>query len=231
MRSTLPPLKLKEDFGIDTKLEKIWSDYYMDDPNPISALYQEEVLLNSVTYLSLNPSLHPKDFKDAKRGYSPTEPYPLIDWTLTKAEYRFYQKFYNLGIEVGPWTFLDLLYIRESIQEKLNSKFKREEIKDSDKRFLISQMRLTFDILEIIQPKVVVVSNALTVRLIHNFLNELSLSQELPTEENNWIYRINGIPFITNESRYLGSRYLVHNKDRQQNLINEIERVIKITNS
>jgi hypothetical protein len=70
------------------------------------------------------------------------------------------------------------------------------------------------------------VSNALTVRLINDFLNELSLSQELPSEENKWIYRINEIPFITNESRYLGSRYLVHKQDRQQKLINEIKRVL-----
>lgn len=226
MSNTLPTLKLNIEFGIEAKLEKIWSEYYTNDPNPISALYQEEVLLNSVTYLSLNPSLHPKDFKEAKRGYSPAIPYPLIDWTLTKAEYRFYQKFYDLGIEITPWTFLDLLYVRESIQEKLNNKFKRETIQSSEKAFLISQMRLTFNILEKIQPKVVVVSNALTVRLIHDFLNELSLSQELPSEENKWVYRINGIPFITNESRYLGSRYLVHKQDRQQKLINEIRRVM-----
>jgi len=226
MNNTLPTLNLKEDFGIDTKLEKIWSDYYTDDPIPISPLYQKEVTLNTVTYLSLNPSLHPRDFEKVQRGYSPTEPYPLIDYTKDNAQKSFFNKFYDLGIEITPWTFLDLLYKRESIQEKLNNKFKREETKDSDKRFLISQMRLTFDILEKIQPKVVVVSNALTVRLIHNFLNELSLSQELPSEENRWVYRINGIPFITNESRYLGSRYLVHNKDRQQKLINEIRRVM-----
>jgi len=229
MSNTLPTLKLKEDFGIEAKLEKIWSEYYTNDPNPVSALYQEKVLLNSVTYLSLNPSLRPGTLKEDEKGYSPKYHYPLIDWTLPKAEYKFFQKFYNIGEEIKPWTFLDLLYIRESVQKKIKSKIK--SITDSEKSFLINQMRLTFDILEKIQPKVVVVSNSLTVRLIHDFLNELSLSQELPSEENKWVYRINGIPFITNESRYLGSRYHVHNKDRQQNLINEIKRVIKITNS
>lgn len=229
MSNTLPTLKLKEDFGIDTKLEKIWTDYHTDDPNPISALYQEEVLMNSVTYLSLNPSLHPRDFKDAKRGYSPTIPYPQIDWTLPKAEYKFYQKFYNLGIEVAPWTFLDLLYIRESIQEKLNAKFNPKNISEHDKTFLIDQIKLTLEIIEKIQPKVVVVSNALSVKLINAYMLELSLIQELPTQENGWIYRINGIPFITNESRYLGSRFLIRNKDKQDRLIGEIKRVLSVT--
>ena len=229
MGNTLLTLKLKEDFGIDKNLEKIWADYYMDDPNPISALYQEAVLLNSVTYLSLNPSLHPKDYNKAKKGYSPAIPYPQIDWALPKANYTFYQKFYNLGAEITPWTFLDLLYIRESIQEKLKTKFNPKNISEHDKTFLIDQIKLTLEIIEKIQPKVVVVSNALSVKLINAYMLELSLIQELPTQENGWIYRINGIPFITNESRYLGSRFLIRNKDKQDRLIGEIKRVLSVT--
>jgi hypothetical protein len=221
-------LNLKNDLQVDTKLEKIWSERYSADDMPLSPFYQEEMVKNKITFLSLNHSLLPKDRPTAKRGYYPTKPYALIDSTLDKAGYQFFQKFYDLGRQLSKnWTALDLLYERESIQQKLQIKYNPKDITASDKNFLQSQIRLTFEILEALNPIVVVVSNAWSDKLIHSNLKELNYKQELPSKENGYVYKINNIPFITNESRFLGSlqHFYRSKKDgRLEKLVNEINR-------
>lgn len=218
-------LNLKEGLNIDVELEHIWSDYYSENDNPISPLYQIELRKNAVTFLSLNPSLQPKD-REKARGFYPEDPYPLIDCEKPQADYKFFQKFYDLGKEIKPWTVLDLLYERESNQNEIEIRYKNKNLKVRDKEFLQSQIKLTFKVLKELKPSIVVVANAATDRLIHQNLSEINISQDLPNECNNFIYRINGIPFITNESKFLGSRYLEHNNERRKKLLIEIERVL-----
>lgn len=223
-------INLKNDLKVDEKLTEIWSKRYKEDTEILSALFQEEILSNEITFLSLNPSLLPNDRISAKTGFYPAVPYSLIDSNLPKAEYRFFQKFYEIGkiLEEG-WTMLDLLYERESTQEELEKKYNSKTITEVDKIFLQSQIKLTFEILEEIKPKVVVVSNAGTDRFIHNNLIDLKIKQELPSEENGFIYKLNNIPFISNESRFLGSRqhFISSKKDgRLEKLVDEIKRVV-----
>jgi hypothetical protein len=224
-------LNLKDDLQVDLKLEKIWSERYSDNDMPLSPLYQEEMIKNEITFLSLNHSLLPKDRLNAKRGNYPTKPYELIDSTQDKAGYRFFQKFYDLGNKIHEnWTILDLLYERESIQEKLQIKYNPKDITASNKKFLQSQIRLTFEILDALNPIVVVVSNAWSDKLIHSNLKELNYKQEVPSKENGYVYKINNIPFITNESRFLGSpqHFIMSKKDgRLEKLVNEINRISK----
>ena len=219
-------LNLKEKLNIDIELEHIWSDYYSENDNPISPLYQIELRKNAVTFLSLNPSLQPKDREKAKRGFYPENPYPLIDCENPQADYKFFQKFYDLGKEIKRWTVLDLLYERESNQKELEIRYANKNLKVRDKEFLQRQIKLTFNVLKELNPSIVVVTNAATDKLIHQNLTEINLSQDLPKESNNFIYRINGIPFITNESKFLGSRFLEHNDERRIKLLREIERVL-----
>jgi hypothetical protein len=184
---------------------------------------------NKITFLSLNHSLLPKDRLNAKRGFYPTKPYEMIDSTLGKAGYIFFQKFYDLGSKLAKnWTILDLLYERESIQEKLQIKYDPKNILATDKKFLQGQIMLTFEILEALNPKVVVVSNAWSDKLIHSNLKELNFKQEHPSKDNGYVYKINNIPFITNESRFLGSpqHFYRSKKDgRLEKLVNEINRI------
>lgn len=232
MSNSLPTINLKNDLSVDKKLEKIWSDYNSNsDQEQLSGLFQKDVLKNVVTYLSLNPSLQPKDRANAQKGNYPAVPYNLIDWNRPNAEYKFFQKFYDLGKEINPWTILDLLYIRESNQDELKKKFSSNSISDHNKTFVVSQMKLTFSILKELNPKVVVVTNALTVLLIKIFSQELQLKHEVPIGSNGNIYRINGIPFITNESKFLGSRIHSLNIPRRESLIKEIKRVLETTQS
>lgn len=219
-------LNLKEELNIDIELERIWSDYYSDKGKTISPLYQIELRKNAVTFLSLNPSLPPKKRKEAKRGFMPDNPYPLIDCEKPEADKIFFQKFYDLGEYFKPWTIFDLLYERESNQKEIEYRYLSKNINARDKEFLLSQMQLTFNILKKLNPIIVVVTNSATERLIHQNLTEINLTQDLPNESNNFIYRINGIPFITNESKFLGSRFFQHKEERRLKLIREIKRVL-----
>jgi hypothetical protein len=223
-------LNLKEDLQVDSKLENIWKARYNEDNEVISPLYQMEVLKNEITFLSINPSLTPKARNEATKGFYPHPPYHIIDYKKDKKdEYSFFRKFYEIGESLNqPWTMLDLLYERESTQAELEIKYNPKTINTNDKNFLINQIKLTFEILDNIKPKVVVISNAGTDKIIHNNLIDLDIKQELPSKENGFIYRLNGIPFISNESRFLGSaqHFNRSKKDgRFEKLVNEINRV------
>ena len=225
MAQEIQILNLKEDLNIEVDLKNIWKNYYQDSNEPpFSPLYQEKVRKNAVTFLSLNPSLiNPEE---AKKGYEPDIPYPMIDCCKQKADYRFFQKFYDLGKNLKSWTFLDLLYERESEQDNLLKRYKKDEMQQKDKDFLFGQIKLTFKIIEQLNPRLVIICSKAARYLIEDNIRALGLNQELPTKENNNIYRINGIPFITNESQFLGSRILSTKVDRREKLLTEIGRVM-----
>lgn len=225
-------INLKNDLNVDLKLEKIWSVRYKEKDKIIAPLYQIEILKNEVTFLSINPSLPPNGRVDATKGFYPHPPYAMIDYKREKKEiYPFFRKFYEIGEALNqPWTMLDLLYERESTQVELEIKYNPKSINECDKFFLLNQIKLTFEILENVKPKVVVISNAGSDKLIHQNLKNLNIIQELPCEENGFIYKLNGIPFISNESKFLGSpqHFNRSKKDgRLEKLVNEIKRVIK----
>lgn len=226
-------LNLKEELQVDKKLEKIWSEYFNDDIKSIAPLFQEEMIKNSVTFLSLNPSLRPNN--DAVLDFKP-QTYPIIDYKkdIRAEKIPFFYKFYEIGENVKqPWTLLDLLYERDSVQSNLELKYNPKTISEKDKKFLQSQIKLTFEILENLNPKVVVVSNSWTEKFIHANLSDLGFIQEFPNQNNNYIYRINRIPFIINESKFLGSPQWYNRSKKDENekwrikkLNNEILRVI-----
>jgi hypothetical protein len=219
-------LNLRDNLNIDNELKQIWSSYYDEGDNPISPLYQRELRKNTITFLSLNPSLHPKDKMIAKKGFDPEIPYPLIDSKKSKADYPFFQKFYDLGKDFKSWTILDLLYERESNQREIENRFAKKNLKIKEKDFLVNQMKLTFTVLKELKPSLVVVTNAATDKFIHQHLKELNLKQDLPSESNNFVYRLDEIPFIIKESKYLGSRFLERKVERREKLLKEIERVL-----
>lgn len=226
-------LNLREELQVDQKLEKIWSQYFNDEINTIAPLYQEEMIKNSATFLSLNPSLRPNN--DAVLDFKP-QTYPMIDCKkdIKVEKIPFFHKFYEIGENVKqPWALLDLLYERDSDQNNLELKYNPKTISGKDKKFLQSQIKLTFEILEKLNPKVVVVSNSGTEKFIHSNLSDLGFIQEFPNEANNFIYRINRIPFIINESKFLGSPQWYNRSKKNDNdkwriekLNNEILRVI-----
>ncbi len=218
------------------RLENIWRNYYIKSigEDCYSSLIQKELKTNVIVFMSINPSLRKKDISFAKKGYKPTpenDSYFIDSSIKLDTEDIHFTKFFEIGekVEQPHWTTMDLLYIRDTNQKNV------EEIVNTElgERFILDQMKLTFDILNEIKPKVVVVSNKGVVRLINRFGNKLELELDYPNESNGFIYRINGTPFITLESQYLGSQKW-YNKDKKEGnkklnkLISEIKRVMAV---
>lgn len=220
------------------KLEKIWENYYADTigEDCFSALMQRELRRDSVIFMSINPSLRVNDLAQAIKGYAPIgetdkEIY-FIDCTKEIEDHSgdpHFEKFFIIGekAKLENWSTMDLLYIRDTMQHRVEDIANTE----SGEQFIVDQMQLSFDILHEIKPKVVVVSNNGVVKLIDRYRDNLNLKLELPHESNGNIYRINGIPFITLQSKYLGSsrwwnRDLKEGGLRLDSLVNEIQRVL-----
>ncbi len=75
---------------------------------------------------------------------------------------RYYGVFKNLAEDVSNnWAYMDLFYFRETEQKKI------DEIMSQEKgvAFICNQLQLSFDILQVIAPKVIVVCN----KRIHDF--------------------------------------------------------------
>jgi hypothetical protein len=216
------------------RLESIWRSYYSKSirENCHSPLIPREIKTNTIVFMSINPSLRKKDVFSAKKGYKPipeNDSYFIDSCIKLDKEDIHFTKFFEIGERIGQsqWTVMDLLYLRETNQQNVEKIINTElgEI------FILDQMKLTFDILKEIQPKAVVVSNKGVVRLINQYSSRIKLDLDYPNESNGFIYRINGIPFVTLESQYLGSQQWCNRDKKDGNkrlniLISEIKRVL-----
>lgn len=213
---------------LNPKLKKIWSNYYSYD-NPIAPMFPESVVKNEVLFLSLNPSLQPF-VKDVENGFTQSNPWRFLNSRISYEENEsvpHFKKFFKIQKEISEnWTFLDLLYLRKSKQLDIENSYKTE----NERNFILEQAKLTLDLITEINPKLVIVANSFTEKIIHD--KNQTIFNFNASLDNDFVYRYNNIPFITRESKFLGSRFWdsEKNKDRYENMINEVQRVLKIVN-
>jgi len=212
---------------LNPKLEKIWSNYYGYN-NPIAPMFPESVVKNEVLFLSLNPSL-PPFVKDIEKGFTQNKPWRLLNSRITYEENEsvpHFKKFFQIQNEINEnWSFLDLLYIRKSKQLDIENSYKIQ----NDRNFILEQAKLTLDLITEINPKLVIVANSFTEKILHD-KNQTIFNFDASLDKD-FVYRYNNIPFITRESKFLGSRFWdsAKNKNRYDNMIKEIQRVLEIT--
>lgn len=213
---------------LNPKLKKIWSNYYSYD-NPIAPMFPESVVKNEVLFLSLNPSL-PPFVKDVENGFTQSNPWRFLNSRISYEENEsvpHFKKFFKIQKEISEnWTFLDLLYLRKSKQLDIENSYKIE----NERNFILEQAKLTLDLIAEIKPKLVIVANSFTEKIIHD--KKQTIFNFNASLDNDFVYRYENIPFITRESKFLGSRFWdsEKNKDRYENMINEVRRVLKIVN-
>jgi hypothetical protein len=213
---------------LNPKLEKIWSNYYSDE-NPIAPMFPESVLQNEVLFLSLNPSLPPY-IKDVENGFIQEKPWRFLNSRISYEENEsvpHFKKFFRIQNEINEnWTFLDLLYIRKSKQLDIENLYKIE----NDRNFILEQAKLTLDLITEIKPKLVIVANSFTEKILHD--KKQTIFNFNASLDSDFVYRYNNIPFITRESKFLGSRFWdsEKNKNRYENMIREVQRVLEIAN-
>ena len=209
---------------LNPKLEKIWSKYYGNE-NSIAPMFPETVLKNEILFLSLNPSLSTV-IKDIEYGNTQPKPWRFLNSNISYEENKsvpHFKKFFQIQNEINKnWTFLDLLYIRKSKQLDIENSYKEE------KEFILHQAKLTLEIIEEIKPKLVIVTNSFADKILHD-KNQNILNFNAYLDDKN-IYRYNNIPFITRESKFLGSRFWNTNKYKThyEKMLSEILRVLEV---
>ncbi|MFV5685547.1 hypothetical protein ACM55I_08865 [Flavobacterium sp. GB2R13] len=213
---------------LNPKLKKIWANYY-ENENSIAPMFPECVLKNHVLFLSLNPSL-PPFVKDVEYGFTQSNPWRFLNSKISYEENEsvpHFKKFFKIQNEINEnWTFLDLLYLRKSKQLDIENSYKTQ----NDRNFILEQAKLTLDLITEINPKLVIVANSFTEKILHD--KKQTIFNFNASLDNDFVYRYNNIPFITRESKFLGSRFWdsEKNKNRYENMIKEIQRVLEITN-
>lgn len=143
------------------RLEKIWKDYtgkFEDFPN-IKTLIEHgfvhsKVESKKVLFTGINPSDDGVQY-DLKDSYEAE--YFDVHKAVTGYK-KYYKKFQDIADHCGigkEWTYLDLFYFRETEQGNLNMLLKN----DTSLQFLCKQLALTQEILEELNPNLIVVLN------------------------------------------------------------------------
>ena len=157
-------LKRYNDSEIQSRLEGIFRDYPLKANAILSEIvnrgfvfpklrYDKEVL-----FVGINPS-----FRGKKEQPTPPD-YNLFAEYADKKNDRHFGHFFKLAhnSEIDDkWSYLDLFYFREGHQEKIETFIQDKE----GKSFICAQLQLTFDIMNSLAPKVIVVCN----NRIHDF--------------------------------------------------------------
>jgi hypothetical protein len=175
---------------IEEPVNKIWENYKNDkELCNVPPLAVSEVPDNGIIFIGINPSLSENDrlkleqINDKKIHF-----YPQPDENETKLP-PYFKKFIKIHEEVGlPWGHIDLLYIRETQQSKINDMIKDEK----NIHFIFEQTRVTRNVIdEIIKeanPKVFVVNNTLARGLLGRYKTKDGIfPNNIPEGQKHWI--------------------------------------------
>ncbi|MGB5943373.1 MAG: hypothetical protein WBG71_10865 [Leeuwenhoekiella sp.] len=146
---------------IGDELNNIWSGHQDEPFCQFPPLAIETIDNSNLVFIGINPSLGEKEMQRLRaKNDSSCEYYPLNkDQSLT---HKYFKKFYDIAEKTKmDWTHFDLLYIRETQQQKIRNLLKAEAGID----FIYRQLMLSKEIMEVLLStekfKVFVVNNTL----------------------------------------------------------------------
>jgi len=149
-------------------------------------------------------------------------------------KYSYYKKFGKISEYVNelPWQHIDLFFIRATKQEDLKQKISKNGKSTNNKEvelndFALEQLRIVNEMIEIINPKVIIVVNALASKIILQESNIFKISKEEVFEKKGYDYlEINNkkIPILFS-SMLTGQRALDNHSFRT--LKWQIKRILK----
>lgn len=122
----------------------------------------EEIEENTLLFIGLNPSRKPEE----------TTPFENPFYSLYQqgnSNKKFFKIFEDIGIAANlVWSHLDLLVVREQKQEIILNLLKD----DSGRDFLFRQLMISKQIIEAINPRIIVVANTLARLLMGKMQND-----------------------------------------------------------
>lgn len=132
---------------IKKELEKIWGNPNYKEFCVYPYLYPDELIKDSILFVGINPSFNEEDLKITNYGKNNEEN------TIT-----YFRKFNDIAKHCNvEWSHLDLLFFRETKQEKIYEIIKSKNGLD----FIWEQLKISKQLIQICQPKIIVVCNTL----------------------------------------------------------------------
>lgn len=108
----------------------------------------ESIHVGSILFIGLNPSYTLEE--------EPEKPEEIFYHLNQRGNYSYFKKFADISDQTGiMWSHLDLLTVRETSQSKVLELLKVERVKE----FIWKHLLITKQILEMIDPNVIVVAN------------------------------------------------------------------------
>jgi hypothetical protein len=146
----------------EEKIKNLFENYKSQDPELQKIINRKYVYSQfhtgrKVLFIGLNPSFREKQAK--KEEY-----YKSFD--ATNNNDRYFRRFPLLVENKNDWTFLDLLYIRETRQRNIENFYKREP------DFIKQQLEISKEIIKKINPEIIVVCDTFARNLLKsNMMN------------------------------------------------------------
>ena len=172
---------------IEEPVNKIWEKY--KDLSIVPPLAVSEVPENGIIFIGINPSLGEKDRLELEKVEDKKIEFYPSPSNNNEKPHPYFKKFIKIHEEVGlPWGHIDLLYIRETQQSKINDMIKDEK----SIHFIYEQTRVTRTVIdEIIKnanPKVFVVNNTLARGLLGRYKTKNGIfPNNIPEGQKHWI--------------------------------------------
>ena len=160
----------------EEKIKNLFGSYKSQDPELQEIINRKYVYSQfhtgrKVLFIGLNPSFREKQAK--KEEY-----YKSFDATNNNDQY--FRRFPLLVENKNDWTFLDLLYIRETRQRNIENFYKREP------DFIKQQLEISKEIIKKINPEIIVVCDTFA----RNLLKSNMMNFEFEFDDTIGTYRI-----------------------------------------
>ena len=160
----------------EEKIKNLFESYKSQDPELQEIINRKYVYSQfhtgrKVLFIGLNPSFREKQAK--KEEY-----YKSFDATNNNEQY--FRRFPLLVENKNDWTFLDLLYIRETRQRNIENFYKREP------DFIKQQLEISKEIIKKINPEIIVVCDTFA----RNLLKSNMMNFEFEFDDTIGTYRI-----------------------------------------
>jgi len=144
----------------DNQIKEIWNDEKFKGIDIVKRGYilQDKIIKNSLLFVGINPSFD-------EDGGIPENIGNYYNLNQTEDNYKYFKKFQEISKDVYlEWTHTDLLFVRETNQKNVENIIL--DNKNSGTEFIYKQLLISKQIIEMCEPKIIVVNNTLARRLL-----------------------------------------------------------------
>lgn len=164
---------------IEEPINNLWEKYRANDFTSIPPLSVASLPNAEIIFIGINPSLSEEDrIRLLKEGNRKLETYEMSN---NEPDHKYFKKFSDIATKTDmKWEHFDLLYIRETKQEKIKDLLKSPEGLD----FIYSQLMVTKKIIDSLLK-----NKSTKILVVNNTLARTFMGKDKSTEkkENIWL--------------------------------------------